>query len=128
MTNEDRYKLACMRGDREAALAAIDIAKGKASHVGCWYWTDRAIDHARKAGIEDPLSILGNLSWPNLEALQGAVEALPASEQRQADEARLRAWGDYIIELSRRMRAEYLSEDLWQEALAEWRRLVPSSE
>lgn len=73
MNNNDLFQIE-MNNKRywSAAKLAIQFAYGKSSKSGAWAWARSAQEAANKFGVTlDP----GNLSWPDLEGMEGQLDA-----------------------------------------------------
>lgn len=74
MNNNDLYQLE--KDPRKRALLAIGFSKGKSSKAGAWAWALDAVRDAEAAGIENARDLLGNLSYPDFDALEKALNNL----------------------------------------------------
>jgi len=74
VNNFDRYDQALLRSPREAAALAIGFSGQCGSKSNAWNWANRAIEAAAQAGIT---LIAGSASWPDLDAMQRQLDAIP---------------------------------------------------
>ena len=63
------------------ALAAIDCSRAKSARARAWNWAEIAAEHARAAGIENAVTLLGGGRWPEFEPLKAALQEMAAANQ-----------------------------------------------
>ena len=64
------------QSDKEAALAAIEVAKHKNAKQRAWNWANAAVRHATAAGVPNAPDLVEHGRYPGLDALEAAVRAL----------------------------------------------------
>ena len=64
------------QSDKEAALAAIEVARHKNAKARAWAWADTAIKHAVAAGVSNARDLVDSGRYPGLGRLETAVREL----------------------------------------------------
>lgn len=78
MTTANEYDSA--RDDYTKSVAALSIARRKATPDVAWQWATIACNHAIECGITNARSLLDTKAWPNLDNLDAALADLRKGE------------------------------------------------